>query len=480
MSEQNYNQQGYVQGGQPQGYPQQGQMNQQSYGQGYPQQGQMNQQGYGQGYPQQGQMNQQGYGQGYPQQGQMNQQGYGQGYPQQAQMGQNMMQGYQQVAGGGRPPQPKKSKTGLIVGIVIAAIALIAGIILLIFKDKIFGNDDEKKTTEEITTEYTEPTETQTTTEEPTTEIAVEDEGGFEDYEDLLPSFWEAFDYCDKDMMYQCFYVKHYESEQAAETNYNTAVAKADSVVVHYSYMTVEYDFNGEMAVVDENIADRDVIAVKSYRCQVPMTQEVDGVTYEIIDVYEGTIFQLDNQMWYLSVMQEVDVQIVSQSGGTEDPNPSGNNGGSSEIDETMYLGYGDLKAMGDSQCGYVDVPSDWINFYEEGGIDAAEAYYQMSSPDTSAIITMCVFDNGISAYDYACALYDTMAADGTADEVISAMATIGGYEAYQVYATYGDFYLVTYSFETEDGKLHYVAVEMPESMANIGLNVEGTFRFTE
>ena len=100
MSDQN-NQQGYVQGGQPQGYPQQNV--------------------------------------------QMNQQPYGQGYPQQAQMGQNMMQGYQCPTGGGRPPQPKKSKTGLIVGIVIAAIALIAGIILLVFKDKIFGDEEKKK-----------------------------------------------------------------------------------------------------------------------------------------------------------------------------------------------------------------------------------------------------------------------------------------------------------------------------------------------
>ncbi len=457
MSDQNnnqqMNQQGYVQ--QPsQGYQQ---MNQQGYVQ-QPAQGyqQINQQGYVQ-QPAQGyqQMNQQGY----PQQPA---QGYAQGYPQ---------QNYQGTTGG-RPPQPKKPKTGLIVGIIIAAVVLIAGIILLVFKDKIFG-DDEKETT---TTEFvTEPTETQATTEEPdidepTTEIALEDEGGFSEYEDLLPSFWEAFEYCDQDLMNQCFYMPNAESAQAAETNYNNALAKADSVVVDYNNMTVEYDVYGETGLVEETIEDRDVLEVKQYRCEVPMTQEVEGVSYEIIDIYEGTIYQLDNYQWYLSVMTEVDVQVVGSSG--DDPTTSATT-------ESQELG--DTKPMGSVECGYVDVPVDWIEFTEIGGIDGADASYQMCSPDVKTIITMCTYSS-VDSYTAACNVYESLAAEGDSLNLVSATATIGGYDAYQVYAEYSDLYLVTYYFTAEDGLTHYVAVEFPVDQAGspIVQNIETSYRLEQ
>lgn len=107
---------------QPGGYPQQ---------QGYPQQnpGQPDygQQGYGQqGYPQQPGYPQQGYGQpGDQQQPGYQQQGYPQqpGYPQQG-YGQ---QGYGQPEYGMPPQPPQKKKTGLIVGALIAVVALVAG-----------------------------------------------------------------------------------------------------------------------------------------------------------------------------------------------------------------------------------------------------------------------------------------------------------------------------------------------------------------
>ncbi len=446
MSDQN-NQQGYVQGMNQQGYMQQP-------AQGYQQ---MNQQGY----PQQGYVQQpaQGYAQGYQQ---MNQQGYPQ-------------QNYQSpTGGGGRPPQPKKSKTGLIVGIVIAAIALIAGIILLVFKDKIFGDDEKKK--EPTTTEFfTEPTETQASTEEPdiddpTTEIALEDEGGFSDYEDLLPSFWEAFEYCDQDLMNQCFYMPNAESAQAAETNYNNALAKADSVIVDYNNMTVEYDVYGETGLVEETIEDRDVLEVKQYRCEVPMTQEVEGVSYDIIDIYEGTIYQLDNYQWYLSVMTEVDVQIVS---GTGD--------GTTTQANTEPQELGDTKPMGSTECGYVDVPTDWIEFTEIGGIDGADASYQMCSPDVKTIITMCTYSS-VDAYTAACNVYESLAAEGDSLNLVSATATIGGYDAYQVYAEYSDLYLVTYYFTAEDGLTHYVAVEFPTDQAGspVVQNIEASYRLEQ
>lgn len=430
-----------------QGYPQQ------NYQQAYPQ-GQYNQQMNQQGYPQQQyqQVNQQGYPQQQYQQ--MNQQGY----PQQQ---------YQQPTGGGKPPKGNKPKTGLIVGIIIAAVALIAGIILLVFKDKIFGDKDKDKDKEPTTTMTTEADISWDTTED--IDDPVSDEGGFANHEDLLPSFWEAFEYCDEDLMNQCFYLPNAESAQAAETNYNNAVAKADSVVVHYTEMTVEYDVYGETGLVEETIEDREILEVKQYRCEVPMTQEVDGVSYEIIDIYEGTIYQLDNYQWYLSVMKEVDVQIVDDSGDDT----------TTTTTEAQELG--DTKAMGNDNCGYIDVPSDWVIFYEMGGIQGADDYYQMCSADGKTIITMCVYST-VDAYTAACNVYESLSAEGGTTDLVSATATIGGYDAYQVYGEYSDLYLVTYFFEAEDGLTHYVAVEFPIDQAGspIVQNIESSYRLTE
>ena len=105
-----------------QGYPQQPQ-------QGYPQQPQ-------QGYPQQP------VNQGYPQQGYIPpqpQQGAGYGAPQQPQQGYGApQQGYQQPnAGYGapqQPQQPKKSNTGLIIGIVVGALVLLAVLAVVFIK----------------------------------------------------------------------------------------------------------------------------------------------------------------------------------------------------------------------------------------------------------------------------------------------------------------------------------------------------------
>lgn len=468
MSDQNnysqpqYNQQGYPQ----QDYQQMGQ-------QGYPQQNyqQMGQQGY----PQQGyqQMGQQGYPQqNYQQTGQQGypQQNYQQSYQQAAQPQYNQSGYQQQSAGGTTPPKGNKPKTGLIVGIVIAAIALIAGIILLIFKDKIFGEPTEPT---ETATEATLDTAWETT--EPTTEATVEIEGGYDTPEDLIAGFWESYEACDKDKMYQCFYLDDAQGASDAEYNYNNAVAMQNDITIYVDEIVTTYedcDVAGLALSIDAN-----VIAAKTFHSEVPMLQIVEGDIYDLLDIYDGTIIQLVNGKWYLATLTETDVQVVGVTTGDD----GSNDDTGSTVDESMYLGYGDLKTMGSTEAGYVDVPSDWILFEEIGAIDA-DYYYQMSNSDASAIITMCAWDNDTTAYDAACSVYDTLAADGTADEVLTAMATIGGYEAYQVYAAYdsGAFYLVTYCFRAEDNRLHYVAVEMPSDMANIVLNVEGTYRFVE
>ena len=127
-----------------QGYPQQGagytepQQPQQGAGYAAPQQG-YPQQPVNQGYPQQGYIPpqpQQGAGYGAPQQG-YQQPNAGYGAPQQGAGYAEPQQPQQPNAGFGgpqQPKQPKKSNTGLIIGIVVGAIVLLAVLAVVFIK----------------------------------------------------------------------------------------------------------------------------------------------------------------------------------------------------------------------------------------------------------------------------------------------------------------------------------------------------------
>ncbi|MFG1806064.1 hypothetical protein [Streptomyces sp. NPDC049040] len=141
--------------GQPQpgyGYPQQGQPAQPPYGQQPPQQP-----GYGQPQP----------GYGYPQQGQPGQPGYGQ-VPQQPGYGYGQPQMPPQGGGSGK-------RTGIIIGVVVALVAVGAGVFFVTKGDSGGGlKDDGKKykliTPEAVATDY-----------KKNAEVSGEDDTGFDD-----------------------------------------------------------------------------------------------------------------------------------------------------------------------------------------------------------------------------------------------------------------------------------------------------------
>lgn len=124
---------------------------------------------------------------------------------------------------------------------------------------------------------------------------------------------------------------------------------------------------------------------------------------------------------------------------------------------------------IGDTKYGYIDVPTSWTRFYDISGTTALQYSY-----GGVYIISIDYFENSkLTAQEYASNfMYNKQMASDVIG-VTGATVTIGKnkeYTAYQVYMYYpaDSVYLVTYWFEAEDGKVHYIALEGPNELNNI------------
>lgn len=118
-----------------------------------------------------------------------------------------------------------------------------------------------------------------------------------------------------------------------------------------------------------------------------------------------------------------------------------------------------DTKKVGTPEYGYVNVPSDWANFVDVDGNNS----FQVCSIDKSTIISLNIMQGEESAglEDYASSIAYRMEQDG-GKELQAARVKIKNIDAVQVYGKYddGNYILVTWVFEAEDGKVHYIAAE--------------------
>ena len=152
-----------------------------------------------------------------------------------------------------------------------------------------------------------------------------------------------------------------------------------------------------------------------------------------------------------------------------------GNNGGD---DVASYLL--DTKRVGNDEAGYIDVPSEFVVFREEGGLTSDVEAYQYSDPAGKTIFTVSGYEN-VDAKAVADALMQGLEEDG-AEDPTGAETTIGGYDAYQVYGYYPDenLFLVMWAFETADRDdfVHFVGIEFDaDEYADVWLLSE-TFGF--
>ena len=126
---------------------------------------------------------------------------------------------------------------------------------------------------------------------------------------------------------------------------------------------------------------------------------------------------------------------------------------------------------VGDKDNGYVLIPSNWTKFVDP----TATETLQYSYANVYILTMMNVDTSRLSAYQYASNYAKSIQSEGITPT--TAMANIGNYTAYQVYARYtsDNTWLVAWFFETPNGKTHCISVEGPDA-SNEAFKIPDTF----
>ena len=121
---------------------------------------------------------------------------------------------------------------------------------------------------------------------------------------------------------------------------------------------------------------------------------------------------------------------------------------------------------VGDNKYGYINIPSNWVRFYDVDGTTSLQYSYA-----NLYIVTLNYFEDSThTAKEYASNYLYNKQNSNDVKGVTGATVKIGKnkqYTAYQVYMYYplDKVYLITYWFEAEDGKVHYIALEGPSEL---------------
>ena len=126
---------------------------------------------------------------------------------------------------------------------------------------------------------------------------------------------------------------------------------------------------------------------------------------------------------------------------------------------------------VGDNKYGYITIPKNWARFYDVDGNTSLQYSYA-----NLYIVSLNYFeDSEYTAKELASNYMYNKQNSSDVTGVTGATVQIGKnkeYTAYQVYMYYPSdgTYLVTYWFEAEDGKVHYIALEGPEELSGVSI----------
>lgn len=130
-----------------------------------------------------------------------------------------------------------------------------------------------------------------------------------------------------------------------------------------------------------------------------------------------------------------------------------------------------EVNVVGDNKYGYITIPKNWAKFYDVDGNTSLQYSYA-----NVYIISLNYFEESqYTAKEYASNYMYNKQNSSDVTGVTGATVQIGKnkeYTAYQVYMYYPSdgTYLVTYWFEAEDDKVHYIALEGPEELSGVSI----------
>jgi len=219
--------------------------------------------------------------------------------------------------------------------------------------------------------------------------------------------------------------------------------------------------------------ANSDKLVCKSSEGNITIMYNKNGITGYTAN---GMSYDLDQQKDYAkkigidAYIKEFNSWFTSNTSGTcsidgkelekENEKPTTNSGTTNS----------DTTVVGDDTYGYITIPKNWGKFYDVDGNSSLQYSYA-----NVYIVSLNLLDSELvsSAKEAATNYMYNMQNNSDVTGVTGATVTIGKnkeYTAYQVYMYYpsDSTYLITYWFESEDGKIRYIALEGPEELSGV------------
>lgn len=217
--------------------------------------------------------------------------------------------------------------------------------------------------------------------------------------------------------------------------------------------ITITYNQKGLTGYTYRNMDDFDLDEEKVKAKQKGIDQYFEEYNDWFVKNTSGSCVIKDKDGNIIKTFQEDDWNYNSNKNNNNNKNNNKNNNRN-------------VKVVGEDTYGYVEVPTNWVNFQDiEGGHSIQYSY------GTTYIVTLDYVESpAATAKVIASSYYNKMLVDESVTGVEADTVQIGKtkkYTAYQVSMYYPSLsiYLVTYWFDAGDGNLHYIAIEGPEGL---------------
>lgn len=296
-------------------------------------------------------------------------------------------------------------------------------------------------------------------------------EDAYDSSEEVIKAFWKAMATEDEDLMITCFYSKS-DAEDDIKDNMDRAHIIADYTEIHTKDIEFEKS-DDDQDDIDEIVKDygyKKFDDAEKYTVTVPMTQDINDVTYDVNDIYEVVTVCYDDA-WYIVEIKETNTEIVSQSGGDEVKYPDEDEPSNNEPDNEPNNNFTVIDSVGNSNLGIITLDEGtWVEFIEDDDFSNATGLVdkmQASTTSQSTIITMWTLDTDITTEQLAQNSVAGFEAQGAEEVTGASNQKIGDCSGYQLYCYYPDVdkFLVAWFFETDnDDYKHYVCIEFPEN----------------